>query len=405
MGRGLLFWPRQEITNTDGIFSSGQAALGAILKLRKVCNSPELLQAPDGDLGHQYGDPSSDAAGQEACPRALTTGCIEDAGKLAVLRRMLHSMQEIGDRVILVSGFTSMINLLQTFCQKEDISFSRLDGSTAPEQRVEIVKRFNQGLGGEVFLLSRLAGGAGLNLVGANRLVLFDSDWNPAHDQQAMARVWRDGQTKPVVIYRMLSTGTIEEKMFQRQLLKSEVSDCMGFSSGELTECSFSHGELRDVFTFNPDSTCDTQELLHRQHQTASSMWQDVSAHCGDVPLERGLLEGNITYICKLDAAPDACCSSNSSLVPESAGDQPSPIKEQIDIEEEGGEASTGKMAHASLRRRCIIDDDDDDDGNNGEANQGSLGAENRGLDRRDQGNQDSDLDDDFMELGRDIFS
>eukprot|EP00854_Cymbomonas_tetramitiformis_P009681 gene9681-11478_t len=79
-----------------------------------------------------------------------------------------------------------------------------------------------------------------------------------------------DGQTKPVVIYRMLSTGTIEEKMFQRQLLKSEVSDCMGFSSGELTECSFSHGELRDVFTFNPDSTCDTQELLHRQHQTAS---------------------------------------------------------------------------------------------------------------------------------------
>jgi DNA repair and recombination protein RAD54B len=70
----------------------------------------------------------------------------------------------------------------------------------------------------QVFLLSTKAGGAGLNLIGANRLVLFDSDWNPANDLQAMARVWRDGQKKAVVIYRLLCTGTIEEKVYQRQV-------------------------------------------------------------------------------------------------------------------------------------------------------------------------------------------
>lgn len=64
-----------------------------------------------------------------------------------------------------------------------------------------------------VFLLSTKAGGAGLNLIGANRLVLFDSDWNPANDLQAMGRVWRDGQEKDVVVYRLLSTGSIEEKV------------------------------------------------------------------------------------------------------------------------------------------------------------------------------------------------
>ena len=71
-----------------------------------------------------------------------------------------------------------------------------------------------------MFLLSSKAGGCGLNLIGANRLVLFDPDWNPATDKQAAARVWRDGQRKRCFVYRFLATGSIEEKVFQRQLSK-----------------------------------------------------------------------------------------------------------------------------------------------------------------------------------------
>jgi hypothetical protein len=96
----------------------------------------------------------------------------------------------------------------------------------------------------EVFclLLSSKAGGCGLNLIGGNRLVLVDPDWNPATDLQAMARVWRQGQKKKVFIYRMFSTGTIEERILQRQLLKnglmSVVEGCDGASSTRASESS-----------------------------------------------------------------------------------------------------------------------------------------------------------------------
>lgn len=78
-----------------------------------------------------------------------------------------------------------------------------------------------------VLLLSAKAGGVGLNLVGASNLILYDSDWNPASDQQAMARIWRDGQKKSVYIYRLLTSGTIEEKIFQRQICKTGLSEAI----------------------------------------------------------------------------------------------------------------------------------------------------------------------------------
>lgn len=76
-------------------------------------------------------------------------------------------------------------------------------------------------------MLSAKAGGVGLNLVGASNLILYDSDWNPASDQQAMARIWRDGQKKSVYIYRLLTSGTIEEKIFQRQICKTGLSEAI----------------------------------------------------------------------------------------------------------------------------------------------------------------------------------
>jgi DNA repair and recombination RAD54-like protein len=104
-------------------------------------------------------------------------------------------------------------------------------------KRQKLVDRFNDPEGQEfVFLLSSKAGGCGLNLIGANRLILFDpgidaknvnTDWNPAADQQALARVWRDGQKKDCFVYRFIATGTIEEKIFQRQSHKQSLSSCV----------------------------------------------------------------------------------------------------------------------------------------------------------------------------------
>lgn len=105
--------------------------------------------------------------------------------------------------------------------------------STKPEERQLLVNRFNKSSQEHtfVFLLSTKAGGTGLNIVGASRLVLFDSDWNPANDLQAMGRIHRDGQKKECFIYRFITTGTIDEKIFQRQITKIGLADSVMVSS------------------------------------------------------------------------------------------------------------------------------------------------------------------------------
>eukprot|EP00798_Chlamydomonas_sp_ICE-L_P024680 gene24680-10310_t len=105
-----------------------------------------------------------------------------------------------------------------------------------------------------VFLLSSKAGGCGLNLIGGNRLVLFDPDWNPANDKQAAARVWRDGQKKLVFVYRFLTTGTIEEKVFQRQLAKEGLQSLVnGGGKADTASSNLMSGEqLRELFSLHP---------------------------------------------------------------------------------------------------------------------------------------------------------
>eukprot|EP00731_Ephydatia_muelleri_P018095 Em0011g135a len=113
-------------------------------------------------------------------------------------------------------------------------------------------------------MLSSKAGGCGLNLIGANRLVMFDPDWNPANDDQAMARVWRDGQKKQVFIYRLLSTGTIEEKILQRQAHKKALSSCV-VDKEEDVERHFSLEDLRKLFQLNEQTISDTHDKFNCQ--------------------------------------------------------------------------------------------------------------------------------------------
>lgn len=131
-------------------------------------------------------------------------------------------------------------------------------------KRQKLVDRFNDASNPEnptVFLLSSKAGGCGINLIGANRLVLFDPDWNPAADQQALARVWRDGQRKDCFVYRFIATGSIEEKIFQRQSHKQSLSSCVvDGREGEEVERHFSGESLRELFELREGTRCDTHD-------------------------------------------------------------------------------------------------------------------------------------------------
>src|SRR5690606_28610616 len=114
-----------------------------------------------------------------------------------------------------------------------------------------------------VFLLSCKAGGVGLNLVGASRLVLFDLDWNPATDSQTVSRIWREGQKRPVFIYRLVMAGTIEEKIYQRQLKKEGLAHSLGGTT--IGQDLFSVEELKDLFALNHEEVSETQQALSKR--------------------------------------------------------------------------------------------------------------------------------------------
>lgn len=247
-------------------------ALCAINHLRKACSHPALIQDEDSDSSEEVAAGSNFTGKQHGRVGGTPDFDVNDSVKMQVTAAICEASLAVQDRVIIVSNFTTVLDLVEMMMKESRIKFCRLDGSTPVNQRGGIVRRFNEGSLGDVFLLSAKAGGVGLNLIGANRLILFDPDWNPATDIQAMARVWRDGQKKPVFVYRLLCTGTIEEKIFQRQLFKGELliavdgeHTMVGASEMGGKEGNFSAEELKDVFQYNGDvEYCETLLVLER---------------------------------------------------------------------------------------------------------------------------------------------
>nr|ADE76644.1 unknown [Picea sitchensis] len=199
-----------------------------------------------------------------------------------VLARLLaHLFTKTDDRIVLVSNYTQTLDLFAQICRERNYPFLRLDGTTSIGKRRKLVQRFNDPSQNEfAFLLSSKAGGCGLNLIGGNRLVLFDPDWNPANDKQAAARVWRDGQKKRVYIYRFLTTGTIEEKVYQRQMSKEGLQKVVqqGQTDDPKSQVnSFSIEDLRDLFTLQDSIRSEIHENMDCQRCK-----QDVLRELGD---------------------------------------------------------------------------------------------------------------------------
>ena len=115
-----------------------------------------------------------------------------------------------------------MLSLIEAFVASEGYAFLRMDGNTPVRRRQPMVAEFNRPSGPFLFLLTTRVGGLGINLTGADRVVIFDPDWNPSTDLQARERAWRIGQQRDVTIYRLLMAGTIEEKIYHRQVVPSK---------------------------------------------------------------------------------------------------------------------------------------------------------------------------------------
>ncbi|KAI6715998.1 hypothetical protein JHW43_001495 [Diplocarpon mali] len=148
---------------------------------------------------------------------------VTDSGKLAKLDQLLFELKEGGHRVLLYFQMTRMIDLMEEYLTYRNYKYCRLDGSTKLEDRRDTVHDFQTRPEIFIFLLSTRAGGLGINLTSADTVIFYDSDWNPTIDSQAMDRSHRLGQTRQVTVYRMITRGTIEERIRKRALQKEEV--------------------------------------------------------------------------------------------------------------------------------------------------------------------------------------
>lgn len=252
---------------------SNEGALQMITILKKLCNSPNLLRPKHGS---DESTPSTSLQTlNEMMPKGLSRFYHNSyASKIRLLDELLHEIRATtSDKVVLVSNYTATLDLMQNLLDHSGLSHRRLDGTVPPGKRQSLVDEFNRATASScfAFLLSAKAGGQGINLIGGNRLVLFDVDWNPATDDQAMARIHRQGQKKPCHIYRFLIKGGLEERIWQRQVVKRGLADSImesgGNSEGKTAKAikgkaAFSIEELKDLFRLDESEGLRTHDLI-----------------------------------------------------------------------------------------------------------------------------------------------
>lgn len=192
------------VNNAAGKKESKTRLLNIVMQLRKCCNHPYLF---DG--------------AEPGPPYTTDEHLVDNAAKMIMLDKLLKKMQAQGSRVLIFSQMSRVLDILEDYSVMRGFQYSRIDGSTAHEDRIAAIDDYNKPDSEKfLFLLTTRAGGLGINLTTADIVVLFDSDWNPQADLQAMDRAHRIGQTKQVYVYRFITENAIEEKVLDRAAQK-----------------------------------------------------------------------------------------------------------------------------------------------------------------------------------------
>jgi SNF2 family DNA or RNA helicase len=204
----------------DGYKKSQIEIIAALTRLRQICCHPALfIDGYDGSCG-----------------------------KLSLLQEVVRGALEGGHRILLFSQFTSMLAIIRRWADQEGISYSYIDGHVGAAERHRLVNAFNDGEG-DVFLISLKAGGAGINLTGADTVIHYDPWWNPAVEDQATDRAYRIGQRKAVQVIKLLTAGSIEEKIYAMQERKKQLIESV-IKPGETFLSKLSHEDLDEILSF-----------------------------------------------------------------------------------------------------------------------------------------------------------
>lgn len=188
----------------DRILQGRAQVFIGLINLRKICNHPDLFS---GGVKLFSGETEDSVRVEDRY------GYWGKSGKMIVVETLLKIWKKQEHRVLIFTQSRQMLCILEAFIKREGYTYLKLDGATSIGGRQPLIDKFNQDTSYFAMLLTTRVGGLGVNLTGANRVLIYDPDWNPATDMQARERAWRIGQTQAVTVYRLITAGTIEEKV------------------------------------------------------------------------------------------------------------------------------------------------------------------------------------------------
>ena len=191
------------------------------------------------------------------------------SSKIEFALELLDNLRKEGHKVLFFSKTKILLNLIEHLLnEKEGYKYLRLDGDVKISDREAICQKFNTDPCVNCFLLTSQVSGVGLNLVSANRAIIIDPDWNPANDNQSIDRCYRIGQKRDVIVYRLISTNTVEDKIYKRQVFKSSISKACVEDAEDNMIRYFDEGEFKDLLKYDISTFgCETLKNINRRHE------------------------------------------------------------------------------------------------------------------------------------------
>ncbi|XP_061527239.1 DNA excision repair protein ERCC-6-like [Phycodurus eques] len=277
-----IYWKFISLEHIKELLMTSRSPLAELTILKKLCDHPRLLSArATATLGLKEARQSNDddeIDGQSIADVPDET-LIAESGKLAFLVTLLKRLRDEGHRTLVFAHYRMVLDILQRVLRNQGFKVLRLDGTISQvAERERLITLFQTDHSYSVFLLTTQVGGVGITLTAADRVVIYDPSWNPATDAQAVDRAYRIGQTRNVVIYRLITCGTVEEKIYRRQVFKdSLIRQTTGDKKNPFRY--FSKQELRELFSLEDTRSSTTQLLLQSLHSKHRSTDTDLDMH------------------------------------------------------------------------------------------------------------------------------
>eukprot|EP00794_Sanderia_malayensis_P018573 gene18573-20435_t len=256
-----------QLDNVKEVMRSTRSPLADLTMLKKIADHPKLLSSHVcQQLGLNHEMESEDVL-------------LQESSKLQFTLALVKHLKQNGHRILVFSQSRKMLDIVDKILTHENIKVMRFDGRiTNPDERQKLINTFQSDQSYTCCLLTTQVGAVGLNLTGANRVIIFDPSWNPGSDAQAVDRAYRIGQRKDVIVYRLITCGSIEEKIYRKQIFKMSISNQATGASKDPYRY-FARNELRDLFILEDPRECITYGILEELHPRQHVLSPTIKQH------------------------------------------------------------------------------------------------------------------------------